>query len=229
MLTLAALVAVIATVLAACEEGGIQPPDGWDAIAEDRWIRTGADTSGAFRDLASVEAMGVADSSNDVIRYAKEQMLYLYRTSPEVVDSVFMAVAYPILDKTYPTQGFQEQVDLALNDAKIAMLGGRGEQAVYRQATAKPTPPPDRAVYPDSIRARGVTGQVVVQALVSEEGQPVAVQLIEIVNPTLDALVMRQAATTTFNPAWVVVGRRGGKAIRNYTRIPMTFEPEGAE
>lgn len=225
LLSLAALVAVAATVIAACERGG-NPylPDGWEAVSEDRWIRTGADTTGAFRDLSSVEAMGVADSSNDVVRYAKEQMLYLYRTAPEVVDSVFTAVAVPMLDRSFPSQGFQDEVDRVVNDAKIAILGSRENQAVYRQATTKPAPAPEAAVYPDSIAARGVTGEVVVQALIDETGQPAAVQVIESLNPTLDALVMRQVATTTFNPAWVVEGRRGGRNIRNYTRVPMTFE-----
>lgn len=223
-LTLAALVAVIATVFVACEGSGVKPPDGWEVVSEGRWIRTGADTTGAFRDLSSVEAMEVADSTSEVMRYAKEQMLYLYRTSPEVVDSLFAAVAFPILDKTYPSEGFQEQVDLALNDAKIAIVGGRGQQAVYRQATTKPTPAPVAATYPDSLKQRGITGEVIVQTLVDETGRPVAVEVVESLNPTLDALVMRQAATTTFNPAWVVQGRSGGTPIRNYARIPMTFE-----
>jgi len=226
LLTLAAFVAVAATMLAACEGSGVQTPAGWEAVSESRWIRTGADTTGAFRDLSSVEAMGVVDSTDsDVIRYAKEQMLYLYRTSPEVVDSVFTAVAVPMLDRSYPSEGFREEVDAALNEAKIAILGSRQNQAIYRQTTPLPEPAPERAVYPDSLKARGVSGQVVVQALVSAEGQPVAVEVIESVNPTLDALVMRQVATTTFNPAWVVNGPRGGgQAIPNYTRIPIPFE-----
>ena len=69
-----------------------------------------------------------------------------------------------------------------------------------------------------------MSGRVAVQTLVNEEGQPVAVQVVESADPTLDALVMRQAATTTFNPAWVVEGRRGGRAIPNYARIGVTFE-----
>jgi TonB family protein len=224
-LSLAAVVAVVATVLAACERGGVQPPDGWEVVSEDRWIRSGTDAGEAFRDLSSVESMGVVDSADgDVIRYAKEQMLYLYRTSPEVVDSVFTAVALPLLDRPFPREGFQEQVDTALNDAKIAILGSRENQAVYRQATVKPEPAPERASYPDSLKTRGVSGEVAVQVRINAEGQPVAVQVVQSVNPTLDALVMRQAATTTYNPAWVVKGRSGGTAIPNYTRVSVAFE-----
>ncbi|MEM1054382.1 MAG: TonB family protein [Bacteroidota bacterium] len=224
-LSLAALVAVVATVLAACEQGGIQPPDGWEVVSENQWARPGVDPDDAFRDLSSVASMGVVDEADsDVIRYAKEQMLYLYRTSPEVVDSVFTAVAVPLLDRSFPREGFQAQVDAALNDAKIAMLGSRQNQAIYRQATPLPDPAPERAVYPDSLKSRGVSGEVAVQVRIDAEGQPVAVQVVESVHPTLDALVMRQAATTSFNPAWVVKGRSGGTAIPNYTRVRVPFE-----
>ena len=83
------------------------------------------------------------------------------------------------------------------------------------------------ATYPDSLKAAGVTGRVAVQTLVDAEKRPVAVQVVESVNPTLDALVMRQAATSEYTSAWVLrgrPGRQGGVAIPNYVRTTVPFE-----
>ena len=225
-LTLAAVVAALATGLAACESSsGIGPPDGWEEVAAGQWVRTGADVDGAFRDLSTIESMGLDSASSDVMRYAKEQMLYLYRTSPEIVDSLFEADAAPLFDRSFPSEGFKDEVDTVVNDAKKALLGDGTNVSTYRQAMAKTGSATVPAVYPDSLKAAGVTGRVVVQTYVNAEKQPVAVQLIESVNPTLDALVMRQAATSEYTSAWVVTGpRRGGVAIPNYVRTTVPFE-----
>ena len=228
LLTLAAVVAVLATTLAACEPGGVQPPDGWEEAGEGRWVRTGFDVPPeAFRDLSTVQAIGVADTTNDVVRYAKEQLLYLYRTSPEIVDSLFDVHARPILSQNFPREGFKERVDAALEDVKKAILGDGRSTSVYRQALALPGSSPSPAVYPDSLKAAGVTGTVAVQTYVDAEKRPVAVQVVEGVHPTLDALVMRQAATSEYTSAWVLrgpQGRQGGVAIPNYVRTVIPFE-----
>lgn len=216
---------VAATVLAACGSGEIEPPAGWEAAGDDRWVRTGADVTDAFRDLSTVEAMGVADSSDEVTRYAKEQLLYLYRTSPEVIDSLFQAEARPLLQRAYSRDNYREEVDEAINDVKIALLGGGGDRALYNLARAMPDPPPQRAALPDSLRQRGVSGNVTVQVLVDKDGQAVAVQAVESLHPTLDKLAMLQAATTRYNAAWVITGPRGGgQAIPNYVRMVIGFE-----
>ena len=227
-LTLAAIVAALATGLAACESSsGVGPPEGWEEVAEGQWVRTGADVEGAFRDLSSIETMGVDSASSDVMRYAKQQLLYLYRTSPEVVDSLFDAKAVPMLDRSFPSEGFQAEVDATVEDIKKALLGDGTDVSTYRQAMAKTGSATAPAVYPDSLKAAGVTGRVVVQTYVNAEKQPVAVQLVEGINPTLDALVMRQAATSEYTSAWVLQGRpgrQGGVAIPNYVRTTIPFE-----
>lgn len=227
MLSLIALVAAVVTGLSACNSGGgIEPPAGWEDIGEGRWIRTGADTTGAFRDLSSVAAIGIVDSTDsEVIRYAKEALLYLYRTSPEIVDSLFQAEAVPLLSRSFPRENFQAEVDGALNDVKKALLGDGTDVSTYRQSTALPGSSTAPAVYPDSLKNAGVTGRVAVQTFVTADKQPVAVQVVESVNPTLDALVMRQAATATYTSAWVIEDpRRGGKAIPNYVRLTIPYE-----
>lgn len=226
LLTLAAVVAVTATTLAACDSGpDLGPPNGWEAVSETQWIRSGADTTGAFRDLETIESMGIAEAPNDLIRYAREDMLFLFRTAPEVVDSVFNAEAAPLFDRPFRTgDAFQADLDETVENAKKVIVGGGGNTSIYRQATVLPEPAPQRAVYPDSLRTAGVSGRVSVQVRVTDEGQPVAVSLIDSVHPVLDGLVMRQAATSTFNPAWVVQGRQGGTAIPNYHRLGVTFE-----
>ena len=227
MLTVIALVVAVVTGLSACNtSSGIEPPEGWEDLGDGRWIRTGADTTGAFRDLSSVAAIGVVDSTDsEVIRYAKEELLYLYRTSPEIVDSLFQAEAVPLLDRSYSNANFQDEVNTALNDVKKALLGDGTDVSTYRQSTALPGSSTAPAVYPDSLKNAGVTGRVAVQTYVNADKQPVAVQVVESVNPTLDALVMRQAATSTYTSAWVIEDpRRGGKAIPNYVRLTIPFE-----
>ena len=222
ILLAAGLVVACATALFACEQGAdLGPPEGWEAVSDTRWVRTGADTDAAFRDLETLDAMGVRLSDNDRVRYAQEQMTVLYRTHPEVFDSVFFAVAAPMFERDFAREGFQEAVDAAVQEAKRAING-----QLYRQATALPDPPPEPVVYPDSLRARGVGGQAVVQAYVDAEGQALAVEVVESVHPALDAMVMRKAATTRYNPAWVVEENRAGRAIPNWVRLTPMFDPD---
>ena len=222
ILSIAAIVAVLATALAACGSSEIEPPAGWEAVAEDRWVRTGADVTDAFRDLSTVEAMGVADTTDEVTRYAKEQLLYLYRSSPEVVDSLFQAEARPLLERAYSRDNYREEIDEAINEIKVKFLGGGGDRALYNLARAMPDPPPQRAEAPDSLQS--IMGEVAVQVLVDRDGQAVAVQAVDGLHPTLDKLAMLQAATTRYNAAWVITGPRGGgQAIPNYVRLVIGF------
>ena len=57
-----ALLAAAVLVLSACGESGppASPPEGWVAADATRWYVPGADTTAAFRDLSTIEAMGVA-------------------------------------------------------------------------------------------------------------------------------------------------------------------------
>ena len=220
LLLVAGLAVAALTALAACERGpALGPPEGWTETAPGRWVRADADTAGAARDLSTLETMGVRLADAEVVRAGQEDMLLLYRTNPETIDSLFFELAAPILAGS-------ADADDVIEEAKAVIIGGRGQQAQYRQATILPDPAPERAVYPDSLRDAGVAGTVVVQVLVSDEGLPGVVRLVEPVHPTLDALVMRQAATTRYNPAWVVQGRRGGTAIPNYARVSQEFGGE---
>ena len=223
------LTVAAATTLFACSQGpDVSPPDGWEAVSETQWVRTGAevDPAVAFRDLETLEAMGVTLSDDVQTRYGQEQMLALYRTSPEIIDSLFVTYAEPILNRRYPAEGYEDAVLDAVEEAKRVILGGRDHDSKYRNTTALPDPPPLAVVYPDSLRDRGVGGTVAVQVYVSDEGQPQTVMLVESLHPMLDAMVMRQAATTRFNPAWVVEPGRGGEVVPNFARIAPTFDPE---
>ncbi|MEL6616645.1 MAG: TonB family protein, partial [Bacteroidota bacterium] len=185
----------------------------------------GARRVGAFRDLETIESMGISEAPNDRIRYARESMLFLFRTAPEVVDSVFNADAAPLFDRPFRTgDAFRADLDETVENAKKVIVGGGGNESIYRQTTVLPDPAPEGAFYPDSLRTAGVSGRVSVQVRVTAEGDPVAVSVVDSVHPVLDALVMRQAATSSFNPAWVVQGRRGGVAVPNYYRTGVTFE-----
>ncbi|MFN3596385.1 MAG: TonB family protein [Rubricoccaceae bacterium] len=214
------LAAALSLALAACAtapETG--PPEGWEADGP-RWFRSGADTSGMFRDLSTLEAMGVEPGPTELSRWAQGELLSLYRTNPEVFDSVFQAVALPALREGIPAGAdYEARARRAVEDAK------RDFRAVYRQSIVNPEGQPAR-VYPDSLRQRGVGGRAVVQVYVDAQGDAQAVELVESTgNATLDGLALREAALTDYTGAWAVRGRRGGQAIPNWVRLNKEFSP----
>src|SRR5690606_3648737 len=98
------LAAGLAGLFGACatEPADLGPPPGWAADGT-RWWRDGVDTTGLYRDLETLEAMGVArepltyaaDQSiamrgdigrAQLERAVKNSLIRLYRNQPAVVD-----------------------------------------------------------------------------------------------------------------------------------------------
>ena len=214
MRSAAALLVLFGFLSAACGgQADLGPPAGWEGDNAGRWWRTDADTTGAFRDLQTLESMGVRIFEEvDLAAAVQNLMIEFYRSNPEIVDSVFEERGLPIIERGDPSIADRTELrDKLRRDVYLAMVD------YYRDAR------PDlvvlvEKVYPDSLRERGVTGQVEVQVRVNAEGEPVAIKKLSGVEPTLDALAM-QAITKM---RWVHAGHEG-VAVPSWTRMTITY------
>ena len=216
MLRLApALSVFLALLVAGCGGGSpdLGAPAGWQADGLDRWWQEGVDTSVAFRDLEEFEAMGLGDrpdglrAEGPVHRNVQRQLRPLYRNHPEVVDSLFTEIAVPMIDES----GGEGDRDALVGRINRAL----GEAFVY------PRPAADSdvtIVYPDSLGAAGVGGDVRMQVYLDETGEPLAIKRIEPVHPTLDAIAMRATTEKRWRPATL-----DGEPIRSWVRSTIAF------
>ena len=210
------LIAVLfaAVALAACQSSApTGPPEGW--VGEgNRWWVAGADTAAAFRDLDSFETMGVDAPPSEFAGWVRDKLLVLYRTNPEVVDSVYTAGFVPDLA---PPAG---AADYAAESESVANQLKRDFYQRYNHTNKMPGP---GLAIPDSLT--GVRGEVVMQVYVNRDTQPVAVQLLEGTGTYLDTMAMRDAATASYTEAWVRprAGQSAGVKIPSWIRVTQRF------
>ncbi|NNF59268.1 MAG: hypothetical protein HKN04_13615 [Rhodothermaceae bacterium] len=210
--------AVCLVTLAACGGSEVGPPAGWTGDGTDRWWRSDADTTGSFRSLETLEDMGVQIHEDvDLASSVQNRIIGLYRSNPEVLDSLFAVHGLPIVEAGAPDAGDRTAEREALVTAVNTEMA-----RYYRQALVKPDPPLEQ-MYPDSLRNAGVGGQVVLQIRVDEGGNPFAIEKIEGVHPTLDALAMRAATKLEWTMPWVVTGSQGGRNVPSWTRLTITY------
>lgn len=200
-------------LLAGCaSEPDLGPPPGWNAEG-DRWWQEGVDTTVAFRDLETFEAMALSERPDGkrvegpAHRNVQQEFLPLYRNAPEFVDSLFTEIAVPMIDER------------AQDEDREALV--RDINRELNRVFFYPRPAPDQDVeiaYPDSLRQQGVGGDVKMQVYLSDEGAPLAIKLVDSVNPTLDAIAMR--ATT--QKEWVPAASRG-EEMRSWVRSVLSF------
>lgn len=214
MLRSVAVLAVL-LLLAACggEAAPIGPPEGWTASG-DRWWAPGADTSAAFRDLTSFETMGVEPAPDAYDRWIQEQLLPIYRSNPEVADSVFTAGFAPELSPPDGTTDFQAAAATAANDVK---------RDFYQRFNGSRKVPGAGIVVPDSLA--GVSGEVVLQVYVAPDKQPLAVELLAGTGTALDRMAMREAALSEYTDGWVrpTRGQSAGVTIPTWVRVTQRF------
>lgn len=206
------LAACAILLLAGCGGGApdLGPPEGWVAEGTERWWREGVDTSAAFRDLESFETMGVGmRPEGPVHRNVQRQFLPLYRNNPEVVDSLFGAVVVPMVDRDAP----QEERDAFVRQVRRRLY----ERFQEPELLPEPSAP---IAFPDSLRARGVSGEVRLQVYLDAEGVPLAIEKLAGVDPTLDAIVMRAYTQRRWRPAYLL-----GVGIPAWVRSEVTFNP----
>ena len=212
-----ALPALALLLAAGCAEPGppATAPEGWES-AGDRWWVPGTDTSAAFRDLSTLDAMGVARDDSEFVRWSQEKMTDLYRTNPEVVDSVFAADVVPVLQAGVPAgDDYGAEADALVDRVKTDFF--------QRYNSSRTLPQTEPIVAPDSLA--DVSGRVVVQVYLSPEQEPLAVRVVEGTGTALDGLVMRRAIESEFTPAWVRErpGQSAGVEVVNWVRFSNTF------
>lgn len=190
------------------------PPEGWEASGA-RWWLAGSDTTQVFRDLSTLDAMGVTRQGTPFVMWAQEAFTDLYRSNPEVVDSLFAAVVIPALQGNEPADAVYDRSAAALiNEVKLDVF------ARYRNA-AKKAGAEGLKVPADLQNVRGV---VELQILVDASGQPVSIELLQSTGTALDDLVMRNAVEATYTDAWVVPGPgKGGVKIPTWVRVSQPF------
>lgn len=212
------LLLALAAVLAACAEPGppAEPPEGWVAASPSRWYVPGADTSAAFRDLSTLEAMGVARDESEFVRWVQEKMTDIYRTDPETVDSVFAAEYLDDVREGVPDgEDYGEGADALVNRIKTDFFQRYNASRYQPQATG--------LAVPDSLA--GAAGRIAVQVYVDPANQPVAIRLVEGTGTALDQIFMRRVLGSTFTDAWVrpEAGRSAGVEIYNWVHVQSDF------
>ena len=204
-----------AALLAACSEPAgpsAEPPEGWVADSPTRWYAAGADTSAAFRDLSTIEAMGVARDDSEFVRWVQENMTDFYRTHPEVVDSIFGA---DYLD--------QVQAGATASDDDAAALVDRIKTEYYqRYNPTQYRPQADFAIPAELTEADGI---ITTQVYLGPDKQPLAVMLLEGTGTALDQMMMRRALDGTYTDAWVrkTAGQSQGTNVYNWVRISSNY------
>ena len=209
--------AALAT-LAACSESAppAEPPEGWTAASETRWFVPGTDTTAAFRDLSTLEAMGVAREEPEFVRWVQEKMTDIYRSGPETVDSVFAADYLARVEAGVPEgDDYGAQADALVNEIK--------RDVFQRYNGSRYQPPAEGLAIPEAYA--DVSGQIAVQVYVDRDNEPIAVRLVEGTGTPLDQMFMRHVLGGTYTDAWVrpTAGRSAGVEIPSWVRIESSF------
>lgn len=208
-------------LLAACGGGSSYnpgAPDGWEADGTKWWIE-GVDTSVAFRDLTSLQTMDVGASyapfgAGQVLSSIRQSLIRAYRNHPEVVDSLFTLRVAPQIENNFEGRDQEELKREAYQTLTKHFQEPRTMSRLGEDV---------RIVYPDSLRAAGVSGRVRTQVYLNEEGQPVAVSLLDSVHPVLDDIAMKATTEMKWRPAYLL-SRGQWDAIPAWARFNINFD-----
>lgn len=197
-LALIAILLVSFTFIACGEEGPpADPPEGW-MDGGDRWWQADVDTALAFRDLRGFHTMGLSNneggyfSTEPMVINIQMELLELYRTNPEIADSMFQAVAMPIIR--------QDAVSGQSDDERREVL-----RRIMRRYNDILLPPRGlvreqrEIVIPDSLK--GIGGVVRFQIRLDEEGVAQAAKVVTGVHPVIDRIIMRNFVDRLWQPA----------------------------
>jgi hypothetical protein len=241
---LAAALATTLLVLAGCSSGGSpgQPPDGWNT-SDASWWKQGVDTAEVFRSMDNLMDMGIQDDSiqfeqaglsraqfTDAI---KRSLVELYRTNPETVDSLFQEYAVPSLD-TVDISGDEVVEEGGRLASDLLNLGKKAAydpiNAHYREPRATTNP---SLSFPDSLMRQDISGTIELQIhLDASAGDdstatPDAIKVLEGIQPTVDAYVMRAMIDRGWQPAYVL--RDGDwQPVDSWVRISQSLQMPGA-
>ncbi len=216
------------------QDPGLQLPQGWESDSRDRWWFAGTDTAFTFRDLETLESMGVqlepiiydatvslsAQSQigeQRIIRYVKQSLLPLFRNRPEVVDSLFDQYVAPKIRRANPSTDAAEAV---------ARFKREGYRAIYRHFH-EPRPRLKLGVdipfqIPDSLAALAAGRSTLFQVFVSASGEPIAIERLASVHPVLDRLALVATTRMRWQPAYLLKGQKS-VAIESWARFKIRF------
>ncbi len=209
------------------------PPAGWEGTPT-RWWEAGLDTTGVFRNLETMQAMGVLGeelifaanlppemqrtvAARQLARAVEQSLIRIVRNQPEVVDSLFEQYVFPRIVEARLSEDLQSEVKRFKREGyKILRRHFLEPRTRLRLGTDIVVP------YPDSLRARKVEGRVQVQAYLDDTGRPVAVELLQRVHPVLDDIAMRATTAMRWQPAYLL---RGGKSrpLPSWARFTVNF------
>ncbi len=213
--------------LSACSSSGYEPgaPAGWEE-GGNRWWRDGVDTSRAFRDLETFAAMGVEQTPigkarAGIAESVKRSLIRLYRNEPEVIDSMFQVHVVPQIERAELGNDTSADVD------RLKEEGYRSIGRAFQEPRTRLTLGEDvQIVYPDSLREAGVSGRVSMQVYLNEEGEPLAIKLVDSVHPVLDDIAMNATTEMRWRPAYLL--QRGSwSAIPSWARFNINFSTGG--
>ncbi|MEM8598938.1 MAG: energy transducer TonB [Bacteroidota bacterium] len=225
------VLAACLVVLAACGGVGsdpLTPPAGWASNGPDAplaaWWHADVDTASAFRDLSTLETMGIAEGAGLVAQVKRGRLdgadeanpdgglIGLFRNNPEAVDSVFNAVGVPLIREASSVADVRSlRTDVYRRVAQD-----------YRKSGPLGQIDPSLVIYPDSLRQNGVEGSVTMQVHVNPQGEAVAAKVLEPAHPTLDRLALNVAANRRYNPATA-----GQDSVASWLRISIPYYVPG--
>lgn len=222
-------------VLAGCGGGGgdpTAPPSGWKASETQMW-KDGVDTSEVFRDLSSLSSMGVLEEDfalsaggvdqEQFTNAIKQSLENLYRSNPTIVDSLFdehAASKFEDADLSGTVVKDGQLKPKLLNEYKNKAF--KTIQDHYKQPKLQDGV--SGITYPDSLRTQENSGRVELQMHVDSTGSVDAVEVIEGTHPTLNAIAMKAATETSWEPGYVRQGAGEDWQPRpGWGRSPITF------
>lgn len=216
------------------------PPDGWVSNGAEeqalRWWQAGVDTAGVFRNLETLPGMGIAEPTQtyaanqqlarrtgqleeEFANAVKRSLIRLYRNEPEAVDSLFEAYVVPKIEQT----DLQSGAELRGQVEEFKRTGYETIRKYFREARTILSLGEDvPVIYPDSLRAKGVGGEVRMQAYIDDEGTPQAVELLESVHPVLDNLAMTATTQMRWQPAYLL-NKGQWRPIPSWVRFRVRF------
>ncbi len=198
----------------------LDPPEGWLTDGADSWWLPATDTAAAFRDLETLQSMGLGEESPvysaehlaetqfAVGRFRMKQavrdaLLPLYRNHPEVVDSLFRRYAE---DDILPSarggdvRGLFEEY--RREAYRTLMRHFRAPWALTKLGIDVPV------AVPDSLRGVASGRAVTFQVFIGSDGRPQGIRMIEGIHPVLDRIALRAVTRVEWQPAYVLRGNR---------------------
>ena len=147
----------------------------------------------------------------------KNSLIRMYRSKPEVVDSLFEAYLAPGIDDVTFTSDPGGDVE-TYKKASVKKLRRHFREPLTRLKLGTDVP----VVYPDSLREQKITGQVKLQVYLNAEGEPQSVELIEGIHPMLDQAAMDATTRMRWRSAFVEDDGEW-KAIPSWARFRINF------